>query len=122
MDKNRFKKMREIAGHTQNSLAIKLDVSSSTVSMWERGDRDPDTAMLAKICDVLDCTADYLLGRTKFKQGDILSGAKLPDQLKGLDIQIEVIRKVASSGLNEKQIERALKLYKLYSENEPGDR
>lgn len=45
MDALRFSKMREQSGHTQKSLAEKLGVSPSTVSMWERGGWITDQTM-----------------------------------------------------------------------------
>lgn len=58
----RLKDCRKRHGFTQSELAKKLGVASSAVGMYEQGRREPDSAMLLKICSVLDTTTDYLLG------------------------------------------------------------
>lgn len=115
MDIKRFKKLRKKNGYTQKSLGEALDVSPSTVAMWERGDRDPDTSTLARICDLLRCSADYLLGRTKYENTVMLEDNELPPTLRGKDIHLEVIEEVKNSGLTEKEIEKILRLYRVYS-------
>ena len=59
-----LKKLRESHCLTQAELAKKLQISSSTIAMYERGARNPDPDMLVRIADFFDVTTDYLLGRT----------------------------------------------------------
>jgi transcriptional regulator with XRE-family HTH domain len=111
MDKARFRKQREKNGYTQKSLGDKLGVSSSTVSMWELGDRDPDTEMLRKISDLFNVSADYLLGRVKNPNIAIIED--LPAELKnaGLDA-LFVMKEALKTGLTPEDIEDALMLAK----------
>ena len=37
---------------------------SRTVKNWESGDCEPDLKTIAKICNVLKCSSDYLIGLT----------------------------------------------------------
>lgn len=60
----RLKYLREKEKMYQSELADKLNLAPSTISMYERGDRDPDTSTLAKIAEIFNVTTDYLLGRT----------------------------------------------------------
>ena len=46
---------------TQAQLADKLDISASTVGMYEQGRREPDNYTLARICQELGASVDYLL-------------------------------------------------------------
>ncbi len=62
-----LRSLRESFGLTQAQLASKLDVSSSAIGMYEQGRREPDSAMLTKICTELNTTTDYLLGFNKNK-------------------------------------------------------
>ena len=62
MFSERIKELRKANGLTQAELAKKLNVSASTVGMYEQGRREPDSEMLAKISDIFDVTIDYLLG------------------------------------------------------------
>lgn len=68
----RLKYLREKNKMYQSELAEKLNLAPSTISMYERGDRDPDTSTLSKIAEIFNVTTDYLLGRTdKLKDKDI---------------------------------------------------
>ena len=112
---SRIRELRRKKGYSQQDFAEAFGVGQSTVANWETGNRETDFQTLQKLADFFDVSVDYLIGRTKYKHGEILEGEKLPKELQGLDIKIEVIREVADSGLTEKQIKRALKLYKLYT-------
>ena len=58
-----LRKLRRQKDWTQKQLSEYLHVSKSTITMWELGQRDPDTAMLLKLADFYGVTVDYLLGR-----------------------------------------------------------
>jgi len=64
----RLKKLREVQKLTQKNLAKMLGVGTSTVAMWETGDRHPDHEMLLKIADLFDVSVDSLLGRYVFEE------------------------------------------------------
>lgn len=49
---------------TQKELADVLDVSESTVGMYERGQREPAFEMLETIADYFNVDMDYLTGRS----------------------------------------------------------
>ena len=42
-------------------MADKLNISASTVGMYEQGRRGPDNHTLSKICRMLDASGDYIL-------------------------------------------------------------
>ena len=46
----------------QKDLAKHLGIQDNAVSYFCKGDRTPNTAQLAEICDYLEISADYLLG------------------------------------------------------------
>lgn len=58
----RLKQLRKNKGYTQQELAKLLGISSSAVGMYEQGRREPENAILSKLCTVLDTTTDYLIG------------------------------------------------------------
>lgn len=60
---NRIRRLRKEANLTQVQLGKLLDCSSSTISLYEGGQRSPDTHMLIRLADVFDVSVDYLLGR-----------------------------------------------------------
>ena len=56
-----IKKYRLKKGLTQENLANLLNVSKSTIGMWETGARKPDIIKLKKLAEILDCSVDSLL-------------------------------------------------------------
>lgn len=60
---SRLKKAREKKGFSQKDVAKWLGITGSSLSNYERGDRDPDTTILVRLADLYDVSADYLLGR-----------------------------------------------------------
>lgn len=59
----RLGRARKEKGYTQEELANRLGVTPQAVSKWERGVGLPDIETLFYICEILDCSSDYLLHR-----------------------------------------------------------
>lgn len=53
---------RQERGLTQKQLADRLGVTAQAVSKWETGGSMPDLEMLKMIVQLLECSADFLLG------------------------------------------------------------
>ncbi len=62
-----LKKLRTSQGLTQTQLADKLGLSFSTISMYERGEREPDFETMESIADYFNVSMDYLHGKNKYK-------------------------------------------------------
>ena len=58
----RLKESRLRLGMAQNELADMLRLNPAAVSKYETGRSNPDLDTLAKICEVLSVSSDYLLG------------------------------------------------------------
>ncbi|MGQ9533506.1 MAG: helix-turn-helix domain-containing protein [Desulfotomaculales bacterium] len=58
-----LRRIREEKGLTQEELARLLGVRRPTLAHWERGAKHPGIAMLTRLADVLEVSADRLLGR-----------------------------------------------------------
>lgn len=58
---NRLKELRLSAEMKQEDLASRLSVKRQTVSRYENGLLDLDTATVARICAIFNCTSDFLL-------------------------------------------------------------
>lgn len=56
---------RQNRNMTQEVLAGRIGVTPQALSKWERGISYPDIPLLAQLCQVLDISADYLLGVDK---------------------------------------------------------
>ena len=61
---NRLKEMRQAKGWTQKQLGDRVGMAKTTISGYERGNHQVDPSMLCALCDLFECSADYLLGRT----------------------------------------------------------
>ena len=53
---------REQKGLSQKDVAERIGVAKSTYSLYESGNREPNVHTIKKIADVLDVSADELLG------------------------------------------------------------
>ncbi len=60
----RLKELRKANGYTIEQFAEAVGIAKSTVGYYENDNRMPDIEVLAKIADVLNVPADYLIGRT----------------------------------------------------------
>lgn len=60
----RIKKLRELNKISQTELGKKVNVGKTTISNYETGYSKPDNDTLVMLADALNCSADYLLGRT----------------------------------------------------------
>ena len=70
----KLKSVRKGKHLTQLELSQRLEVSKGTVSAYEQGLSYPSLETLVKICNILDTSADYLLGisdNLPFKMGGL---------------------------------------------------
>lgn len=65
----RLKFMRTLRGLTQRNLAGAVHIDRRAISHYETGKREPDLDRLIQLADVLQCSADFLLGRASAKDG-----------------------------------------------------
>lgn len=61
----KLKSIREERNYSQRELAEAIHVSTSTISHYEKGTREPDTTTLIQLSDYLNVSADYLIGRAQ---------------------------------------------------------
>jgi transcriptional regulator with XRE-family HTH domain len=60
----RFYQMCVLRGTKPNPLAKELGISSGAVTRWKNAEDPPSGKTLMLLADRLDCSVDYLLGRT----------------------------------------------------------
>lgn len=75
---NRIKELRTAAGMKQSELASLLHIGRTAISNYEVGIRTIDTEMINRLCEIFDCSADYLLCRSDRKKEE---PAGHPDEL-----------------------------------------
>lgn len=64
----RLKQFRESRGLTQEQLATAIGVAKTTVTGYERGNREPDVAKIKKLAAALGVSGDELLGTGQEKK------------------------------------------------------
>lgn len=68
---NRIKELRLTLGLTQEELALKLGLKGkSSIANYEKGKISPSDDVKLKMCNVFNCSLDYLMGKTNFKITD----------------------------------------------------
>ena len=86
-------------GLNQIELAKKLNLSSSaSISQYESGDRVPSDDIKLKMCEIFDCSLDYLLGKT---------------DIRNIEDDFKFAYHKETEGLSEDEIKEALDFYKL---------
>lgn len=69
-----LKTLRKTKNLSQTELANYLNVSKSTISMYELGNREPSFDLLQQISKIFNVSVDYLLGNeTEIKNNDAIS-------------------------------------------------
>lgn len=68
---NRIKELRTEKGLKQGDLAALLNVTKATVSKYELGQRDIGSETIGRLCEIFECSADYLIGRADIKKPDL---------------------------------------------------
>src|SRR2546422_3594609 len=63
LDTQRLSRLRKVKGMKQGELARLAGVTQTHISECEGG-KEPSVAFLEKLADSLDCTTDFLLGRS----------------------------------------------------------
>lgn len=69
----RFKELRQKKGWSQQRLAEELNISKSSVNMYERGEREPSFETLESIADLFNVDMNFLMGTTPIERATIFS-------------------------------------------------
>ena len=65
---NRIRELRQSMGWTQTQLGARVGMAKTTISGYEKGDHQVDPEMICRLCDLFDCSADYLLCRSTVRK------------------------------------------------------
>lgn len=77
----RLKSLRSEAGFSQTKLGRMLNKTRNNISQYELGKRSPDLETLKQIADLFQTTSDYLLGRTDYPRGRLVTVEELEEFL-----------------------------------------
>ncbi len=65
---NRIRELRAEKGMKQSELAALLNCAPTAVSKWELEENGMDSRLIMRLCEIFDCSADYLLCRSDRKK------------------------------------------------------
>jgi len=96
---NRIKKLRENEGLNQLELSKLLNISNTTLSQYESGQRTPSDDIKIKLSKVFNVSIDYLLGVTDIKnpyKEDKKEDSTMPiaAHFKGKEISEEKLKRI----------------------------
>lgn len=104
---SRITNLRTRKGMTQKKLAKFANITEASLSRYENGLREPKISTLIKLSNVLECTVDYLVGKTDIDNGIIVNKSSIPEQLR--DIKAEyllVARDLEESNISPTDIQK----------------
>lgn len=85
-------------GLNQIELAKKLNLSSSaSISQYESGDRVPSDDIKLKMCELFNCSLDYLMGKSN---------------IRNIEEEFEFAYHKETEGLSDEEIKEAVRIYK----------
>lgn len=106
----RIKMLREDKGFTQQHLSEVLNVSSSAVSHYENGIREPTIETLIRMADVLNVSVDYLVGNT---DANLLSNEMKKPYCKGVSTDSLIQRAIQLGPSHRQELSYFLKCIEL---------
>lgn len=71
---NRIRELRAEKGMKQSELAALLNCAPTAVSKWELEENGMDSRLIMRLCEIFDCSADYLLCRTSMPSAELSEG------------------------------------------------
>ncbi|KXL54406.1 HTH-type transcriptional regulator ImmR [Anaerotignum neopropionicum] len=74
-------KARKEKGLTQEQLAEMIGVAKSTLTGYEKGNREPDLLKIKKLISILDINPDYLFETERYKEQPNTQPTFSPDTL-----------------------------------------
>ncbi|MGH4121637.1 MAG: helix-turn-helix domain-containing protein [Clostridium sp.] len=96
---DRLKTERNRKQITLEIMAEDLKTTKATLSRYENSLREPKVDFVKQIADYLQCSTDYLLGRTDNRLGLIVQ-----DDVENNDIKVEIDKSVYPDGLTHEQV------------------
>jgi len=106
---SRLKLVRNLKNLTQQELGKKIGKNGSAIGLYEQGRRVPDINTLRKMTEVLDVSADFLLGITSKNNYEIIQPDS--DDPKIIDYLV-VGKELKDIGLSAKLLKNIVDLIK----------
>lgn len=88
----RVKEQRQKNRYTQKMLADKVSASPQVISNWERGYTEPSADDISRLSEALECSSDYLLGKSDDSSQTNAKNKKLNKDEKDIAKRMEQLR------------------------------
>ena len=112
--RKKLSELRKEIGMTQIEFAKFVGVSSSSIGLYETGERIPDAEILCKIAKKCNISADYLLGLQK--EPALNEDVKVVCKYTGLSVDaVNTLHQIADDAANYNEIEEGI--IQLYGED-----
>lgn len=77
----RITALRTARGMSQKKLAALTNITEASLSRYENCMREPKITTLMKLAGTLNCTVDFLIGKTEIEDGVIVSKSHFSKEL-----------------------------------------
>ena len=105
----RIKELKEEKNISQLELAKKLNLTQQSISLYEKGDREPSIDVLKSIANFFNVSLDYLLGKSDIRNYD-------KDER-----EFRFAFHKETEGMTDEEIKDALRFYKEMKKKIKGD-
>jgi transcriptional regulator with XRE-family HTH domain len=102
----KVKELRVKKGLSQDKLAQRLNISRTTITMWETLQREPDFETVKTLANYFNVSTDYLLGNTN-KPNRVTA----PELLEYGIEWVELRKDAVSAGLSAEDIREIIKIH-----------
>ena len=118
-----LREIRQRAGVSQVALAKKLGVTSSTVTQWESGVRNPNIVMIKRIANIFGVTTDELLepiGKEEVEEFccEVTPETDMTEYLKDREKYIPAEEKILPDVIHDALLEKMVSLQDKIAEEE----
>lgn len=117
---HRLKSLREEKDVKQVELAKVLNLTSATLSQYEKGIREPNLDNVSLLAEYFNVSTDYLLGRTNIRNTTKSAELEIIEKLNFSDDIKEALRML--SELSPANQEKMMKIAKVFLEEETGEK
>ena len=73
----RLRQIRKNLGYTKLTVAVHCEATEKDIADFEKGKKEPTLGQLIDICQLLECSADYLLGLTDVERREALENVNM---------------------------------------------
>lgn len=104
----RITTLRMAKGMSQKKLAAMTNITEASLSRYENGMREPKITTLMKLASTLNCTVDFLIGKTEIEDGVIVSKRHFNNELELDGDHIDLLLQMKKANIQPQSIKALL--------------